>query len=131
MGGSQDYGPFLGPLNTRCRSTLRTPKRDHDFDNHPHPPHLSRSAPVHYGSKVLRSASTIVFRGAARSSSEPVLRYTHPVRMLPPPPLPAQFSIQRLLMRQRINGLSLRGEIHVSFEASQLVIAWIPALLLL
>ena len=36
MGGYQNYGPLLGPLNTRCRTILRTPKRDHNFDNHPH-----------------------------------------------------------------------------------------------
>ena len=24
MGGCQNYGPLLGPLNTRCRSILRT-----------------------------------------------------------------------------------------------------------
>ena len=36
MGGCQNDGPRLGPLNTRCRIILRTPKRDHDFDNHPH-----------------------------------------------------------------------------------------------
>ena len=32
MGGYQDCGPLLGPLNTRCRTILRTPKRGHDFD---------------------------------------------------------------------------------------------------
>ena len=26
MGGSQKYGPLLGPLNTRCRTILRTRK---------------------------------------------------------------------------------------------------------
>ena len=26
MGGCQNYGPLLGPLNTRCRIMLRTPK---------------------------------------------------------------------------------------------------------
>ena len=31
MGGCPNYGPFLVPLNTRCR---KDPKRDHDFDNH-------------------------------------------------------------------------------------------------
>ena len=59
MGGCQNYGPLLGPLNTRCRIILRTqkgtmisqtthvpnsrhiwvavtkdPKKDHNFDNH-------------------------------------------------------------------------------------------------
>ena len=28
--------PFLGTLNYRCRIIIGTPKRDHDFDNHPH-----------------------------------------------------------------------------------------------
>ena len=32
MGGCQNYGPHLGPLNTRCRITLR----DHNFDNQPY-----------------------------------------------------------------------------------------------
>ena len=27
MGGDQNYGPFRGPLNTRCRIILRTQKR--------------------------------------------------------------------------------------------------------
>ena len=26
MGGCQDYGPFLGALNTRCRIIIRIPK---------------------------------------------------------------------------------------------------------
>ena len=26
MGGCQNYGPFLGTLNIRCRTILRTPK---------------------------------------------------------------------------------------------------------
>ena len=34
--GCQIYGPRLGPLNSRCRMTLRTQKRDHKFDNHPY-----------------------------------------------------------------------------------------------
>ena len=28
--------PLWGPLNTRCRITLKTPKGDHSFDNHPY-----------------------------------------------------------------------------------------------
>ena len=36
MGGCQNYGPFLGTLNIRCRIILGIPKRDHNFDNHPH-----------------------------------------------------------------------------------------------
>ena len=32
MGGSQNYGPFLGTLNIRYN---RDPERDHNFDNHP------------------------------------------------------------------------------------------------
>ena len=34
MGGFQNYGPFLGILNIRCRIIVGTPKRDHNFDNH-------------------------------------------------------------------------------------------------
>ena len=33
MGGCQNYGPFWGTLNIRCRSIM-DPKRDHNFDNH-------------------------------------------------------------------------------------------------
>ena len=33
MGGCQNYGPLLGPLNMRCRIILKDPKRDHNFDN--------------------------------------------------------------------------------------------------
>ena len=40
MGGCQkcqNYGPFLGTLNTRCRIIIGTPKkRDQNFDNHPY-----------------------------------------------------------------------------------------------
>ena len=35
MGGGQNYGPFLGTLNIRCRYCNRDPKRDHHLDNHP------------------------------------------------------------------------------------------------
>ena len=36
MGGCQNYGPFLGTLNTRCR-IKKNPKRNHNFfDNHPY-----------------------------------------------------------------------------------------------
>ena len=35
VGGCQNSGPLLGPLNTKCCSVLRTQKRDHNFDNHP------------------------------------------------------------------------------------------------
>ena len=36
MGGCQNYGPFLGSLNTRCRIIIGTQKRDHNLDNHPY-----------------------------------------------------------------------------------------------
>ena len=36
MGGCQDYGPFLGTPDIRCRIIIGDPKRDHNFDNHPH-----------------------------------------------------------------------------------------------
>ena len=36
MGGCQNYGPFWGTLNFRCRIFNRGPKRDHNFDNHPY-----------------------------------------------------------------------------------------------
>ena len=36
MGGCQNYGPFLGTLNNRCRNYKRDPKRDHNFDSHPY-----------------------------------------------------------------------------------------------
>ena len=35
LGSCQNYGPFLGTLNNRCRIIKGTPKRDHNFDNHP------------------------------------------------------------------------------------------------
>ena len=35
MGGSQNYGPFLGPFIIR-HLIFRGPKRNHNFDNHPH-----------------------------------------------------------------------------------------------
>ena len=44
MGGCQNYGPFLGALNIRFRNYYnRDPKRDHNFDIHPHgPPKVCR-----------------------------------------------------------------------------------------
>ena len=36
MGGCQNYGPFLGTINNRCRIIIGTQKRDHNFDNHPY-----------------------------------------------------------------------------------------------
>ena len=36
MGGCQNYGPFLGTLNIRCRIIIGIQKRDDNFDNHPH-----------------------------------------------------------------------------------------------
>ena len=35
MGVCQNYGPFLGTLNIRCRIIIGIQKRDHNFDNHP------------------------------------------------------------------------------------------------
>ena len=35
MGGCQNYSPFLGNLNIRCRIIIGIQKRDHHFDNHP------------------------------------------------------------------------------------------------
>ena len=36
MGDCQNYGPFRGTLNIRCRINSRDPKKDHNFDNHPY-----------------------------------------------------------------------------------------------
>ena len=36
MGGCQNYGPFLGALNSWCRIILRTPKRDPILENYPY-----------------------------------------------------------------------------------------------
>ena len=36
MGGCQNYGPFLGTQNIRCRIIIRTPKGPITFDNHPY-----------------------------------------------------------------------------------------------
>ena len=41
MGGCQNYGPFLGTPNIRCRIIIGIQKRDHNFDNHPYPKPLS------------------------------------------------------------------------------------------
>ena len=41
MGGCQNYGPFLGALNIRCRIKIGIQKRDYIFDNHPHVPQSS------------------------------------------------------------------------------------------
>ena len=36
VGGCQNSGALLGPLNTRCRiKYIKDPKRDHSFNNHP------------------------------------------------------------------------------------------------
>ena len=35
LGSCQNYGPFLGILNNRCRIVNREPDRDRNFDNHP------------------------------------------------------------------------------------------------
>ena len=35
MGGCQNYVPFLGTLNIRCRIIIGTPRKNHNFDNHP------------------------------------------------------------------------------------------------
>ena len=43
MGGCQNYGLFLGPLNTRFRMD---PKRDHNFDNHPYCESASKSTSI-------------------------------------------------------------------------------------
>ena len=36
MGGCQNYGPFLGPYYNTAPNNFGYPKRDHNFDNHPH-----------------------------------------------------------------------------------------------
>ena len=35
MGGCQNYDPFLGTLDIRCRIIIGTQKGDHNFDSHP------------------------------------------------------------------------------------------------
>ena len=35
MAGCQNYGPFWGTLNIRCRIIIGIQKRHHNFDNHP------------------------------------------------------------------------------------------------
>ena len=42
MGGSQNYGPHMGPLNIGCRVILRSQKKDHNFDTHPYTIYLHR-----------------------------------------------------------------------------------------
>ena len=36
MRGCQNYGPFLGALNIRCRIIIGIQKKDHLFDDHPY-----------------------------------------------------------------------------------------------
>ena len=36
MGGSQNYGPVLGPYYNTAPNTLRYPNRGHNFDNYPY-----------------------------------------------------------------------------------------------
>ena len=36
LGGCQNYDPFLGTLNTRCRIIVGIQKGAHNFDNHPY-----------------------------------------------------------------------------------------------
>ena len=36
MGGCQIYGPFLDPYRKTAPNIQGTPKRDHNFDNHPY-----------------------------------------------------------------------------------------------
>ena len=36
MGGCQNYGPFLDPHYNTAPNIWGTPKRDHNFDNHPY-----------------------------------------------------------------------------------------------
>ena len=42
MGGCQNYAPFWGALNTRCRNIIGIQKRGHHFDNHPSEPASSQ-----------------------------------------------------------------------------------------
>ena len=69
--------PFWGTLNIKCRLIIRTPQRDHNFDNHPNPnPHKSEplSALLHR-SRRLRAGVPPAGRtsAVAPSSSEPRL----------------------------------------------------------
>ena len=59
MDACQNHGPLLGPLNSRCRSMLRTPKRDPNVDNHP------------YGTSLLEGA-TFVIQGSCSYSSRAI-----------------------------------------------------------
>ena len=60
MGGLQNDGPLLGPLNTRRRILLRTQKGDPNFDNHPiHRICRSSAAAAASGANALR----LDFRG--------------------------------------------------------------------
>ena len=57
LGGCQNYGPFLGTLNIRCRIIIRDPKKHRNFDNHLMfvyiRPHLSTSFLVVEPSKII------------------------------------------------------------------------------
>ena len=36
MGGCQNYGPLLGPRSTILPYYVQDPKKNHNFENHPH-----------------------------------------------------------------------------------------------
>ena len=70
LGGCQNYGPFLGTLNNRCRTILRDPKRDDNFDNHP-PSSLANLTLQHFSAGVSPAAVAkgAGFRAVERSRS--------------------------------------------------------------
>ena len=56
--------PHLGTLNNRCRIKLRTPKRDPNFENHPHvSPTVPAEAPADSTEVQLAQTSTGVSGG--------------------------------------------------------------------
>ena len=71
---------LLGPLNTRCRIMLRTPKSGHHFDNHPYDSSISPVISLQSALKQPHSISPKPFDGALYydPSTDIILYYTIP-----------------------------------------------------
>ena len=64
MGDGQNYGPFLGTLNTRCRTRIGTQEGTNDFDNRPYA--NSKKAllvPAEHSSRTISEALSLQSAG--------------------------------------------------------------------
>ena len=75
MGGCQNYGPFLGNLNIRCRIITGIQKRGHNFDNHPHTTN-KRSALEVWGNVNANTHDVFFILCGASSFARPALHAT-------------------------------------------------------